>query len=43
VALPDRPWASGDPCDEIRGLAETAGASVVGEVTQKRQDINAGT
>lgn len=34
---------STDPCDEIRGLAETAGASVVGEVTQKRQDINPGT
>jgi GTP-binding protein HflX len=43
VALPDRPWTSPDPCDEIRGLAETAGAVVVGEVTQKRQDINAGT
>ena len=43
VALPDRPWVSADPCDEIRGLAETAGAVVVGEVTQKRQDINPGT
>jgi len=43
VALPDRPWASDDPCDEIRGLAQTAGAVVVGEVTQKRQDLNAGT
>ena len=43
VALPDRPWVSADPCDEIRGMAQTAGAVVVGEVTQKRQDINPGT
>jgi GTPase len=43
VALPDRPWLTTDPCDEIRGLAETAGAVVVGEVTQKRHDLNAGT
>lgn len=43
VALPDRPWMTDDPCDEIRGLAETAGATVVGEVTQKRQDVLAGT
>lgn len=43
VALPDRPWASDDPCDEIRGLAQTAGAAIVGEITQKRQDINPGT
>ena len=34
---------SSDPCDEIRGLAETAGAVVVGEVTQKRQGIHPGT
>lgn len=43
VALPDRPWLTDDPCDEIRGLAETAGARVVGELTQKRQDIHVGT
>ena len=43
VSLPDRPWISPDPCDEIRGLAETAGAVVVGEVTQKRQDIQTNT
>jgi len=43
VALPDRPWAGPDPCDEIRGLATTAGAAVVGEVTQKRQDIQLAT
>jgi GTP-binding protein HflX len=39
VSLPERPWLTDDPCDELRGLAETAGATVVGELTQKRQDI----
>jgi GTP-binding protein HflX len=44
VSLPDRPWPDGaDPCDEIRGLAETAGARVVGELTQKRQEIHLAT
>ena len=44
VALPERPWANeADPCDEIRGLAETAGATVVGQLTQKRQDIQLAT
>lgn len=44
VNLPDRPWPDErDPCDEIRGLAETAGARVVGELTQKRQDIHLAT
>jgi GTP-binding protein HflX len=43
VALPDRPWVGNDPCDEIRGLAETAGAQVVGELTQKRQDVQLAT
>jgi len=43
IALPDRPWISEDPCDEIRGLAETAGAMVVGEITQKRHDIQTNT
>ncbi len=43
VSLPERPWMSDDPCDEIRGLVETAGAKVVGELTQKRQDISLGT
>ena len=41
--LPDRPWPTDDPCDEIRGLAETAGAKVVAELTQKRQDIHLAT
>jgi GTP-binding protein HflX len=39
VALPERPFGP-DPCDEIRGLASSAGATVVGELTQKRQDIH---
>lgn len=42
VALPNRPFAP-DPCDEIRGLATTAGARIVGELTQKRQDIHLAT
>ncbi|MFO0803184.1 MAG: GTPase HflX [Gemmataceae bacterium] len=42
VALPDRPFGP-DPCDEIRGLAETAGAHVVGELTQKRHDVHLAT
>src|SRR6266702_3801421 len=42
VALPERPFAT-DPCDEIRGLATTAGASIAGELTQKRQGIHLAT
>ena len=42
VGLPDRPFAP-DPCDEIRGLATTAGARIVGELTQKRHDIHLAT
>src|SRR5438034_5401896 len=43
VALPHRPWAGDDPLDELRGLAQTAGANVVAELTQKRHDIVPGT
>ncbi len=43
VALPHRPWVGDDPLDELRGLAETAGANIVGELTQKRHDIVPGT
>ena len=39
VALPSRPWNGNDPLDELRGLAETAGTPIVGELTQKRQEI----
>lgn len=40
VALPDRPWVGDDPLEELRGLATTAGARVVGGLSQKRQQIN---
>jgi GTP-binding protein HflX len=43
VSLPGRPWTTDDPCAEIRGLAEAAGAVVVGELTQKRQEVQLGT
>jgi GTPase len=43
VALPQRPFLGADPLDELRGLATTAGAQVVGGLTQKRHDIIPGT
>ncbi|MFO0878683.1 MAG: GTPase HflX [Gemmataceae bacterium] len=43
VALPDRPFLGSDPLEELRGLAESAGAFVVGELSQKRQTINPGS
>ena len=43
VALPDRPWISEDPLEELRGLATTAGAVVVGGLVQRRQEIIPGT
>lgn len=43
VALPDRPWTGKDPLEELRGLADTAGAQVVGGLTQKRQNIHPGS
>jgi GTP-binding protein HflX len=42
VALPDRPFV-GDPLAEIRGLADTAGATVVGGLTQKLHSVHPGT
>jgi GTPase len=39
VALPNRPWVGDDPLDELKGLAATAGAMVVGSLLQKRNDI----
>ncbi len=39
VALPSKPWQGDDPLDELRGLAETAGSNIVGELLQKRNDI----
>jgi GTP-binding protein HflX len=43
VALPDRPWTSPDPLDELRGLATTAGATVVGGLCQRRVQIDPAT
>ncbi|HSQ58074.1 MAG TPA: GTPase HflX [Gemmata sp.] len=43
VSLPDRPWLTEDPCDEIRGLTRAAGGKVVAELTQKRQEIQLAT
>jgi GTP-binding protein HflX len=43
VALPERPWSSSDPLEELRGLATTAGAVVVGGLMQKRLQINPAT
>lgn len=44
VALSDRPFRTPhDPLEELRGLAESAGAEVVGELTQKRPDIHSGS
>jgi GTP-binding protein HflX len=39
VALPERPWISADPLEELRGLGVTAGAIIVGGLTQRRHDI----
>src|SRR5580692_8973492 len=43
VALPGRPWLGDDPLDELRGLAQTAKAVVVGELLQRRDNIIPGT
>jgi GTP-binding protein HflX len=43
VALPTRPWIGDDPLDELRGLAQTAGAVVVGELLQRRDQLIPGT
>src|SRR5712691_9173330 len=39
VALPERPCITSDPLEELRGLATTAGAVVVGGLTQRRLKI----
>jgi GTP-binding protein HflX len=39
VALPERPWISTDPLEELHGLATTAGAQVVGGLVQRRLKI----
>jgi GTP-binding protein HflX len=39
VALPERPWISSDPLEELRGLTTTAGAIVVGGLVQRRLNV----
>ena len=39
VELPSRHWHTEDPLEELRGLAETAGAIIVGSLTQRRESI----
>jgi GTP-binding protein HflX len=39
VALPQRPWTSTDPLEELRGLATTAGAVIVGGLLQRRLQV----
>ncbi len=43
VHLPQTRFDERDPLGELRALAETAGATVVGELIQRRQKIEAGT
>src|SRR6202162_5229613 len=43
VALPDRPGIGDDPLEELRGLATTAGARVVGGLCQRRVKIHPGS
>jgi GTPase len=43
VILPEREAGLDDPLDEIRGLARTAGLSVVGSMLQKRQQVDIAT
>lgn len=43
VELPERLWVGDDPLEELRGLTTTAGAIVVGGLTQRRQKINPGS
>ncbi len=43
VSLPERPWNTDDPLEELRGLATTAGAIVAGGLTQKRVRIDPAT
>jgi GTP-binding protein HflX len=40
IALPERPFISANPLEELEGLATTAGAIVVGGLVQRRQAIN---
>ena len=43
VALPRRPWLGDDPLEELRGLATTAGAVIVGSLLRSADLIIPGT
>jgi GTP-binding protein HflX len=43
VDLPKHPWIGTDPLEELHGLATTAGATVVGSLLQRRQQIHHAT
>jgi GTP-binding protein HflX len=43
VALPQRAFSACDPLEELRGLATTAGATVVGGFVQRRQTVTPAT
>lgn len=43
VHLPDSRYDERDPLGELRALAESAGAEVVGEITQRKQKPESGT
>src|SRR6476646_1327236 len=43
VDLPKRPWVGTDPLEELEGLAKTAGATIVGGLLQRRQQIHHAT
>ncbi len=40
VVLPDDPAGESDPLEELKGLVKTAGVQVVGQLIQKRQDVD---
>ena len=40
VVLPDDPGGDADPLEELKGLVKTAGVQVVGQLIQKRQEVD---
>ncbi len=40
VVLPDDPGGDADPLEELKGLVKTAGVQVVGQLMQKRQEVD---
>jgi GTP-binding protein HflX len=43
VDLPNHPWIGTDPLEELQGLAQAAGATIVGSLLQRRQQIHHAT